>query len=388
MRCAHHLTHYEFAKVKLHNKKRYAYKLKQQIEHIKQSPLHVKLGNLETIEMVGSKDESYGNQICQLDLLAKELHIRVPYGFERMYGKYVVLPIQLPKHGQDNLATAWFNKQAITYRFIPKNRAWEIHITVDVQPPPIQSRHIHWGGLGVDLNPGSIGWAKADSNGNLESTGQIQVNIQSQPKGRTESVLSHAVTQLTELAIKYKCPIVVEKLDFSEKKKRLRELNARHNRMLSNFAYSKFLQLLKARCFKLGIQLIEVNPAYSSLIGLVKFMSLYGMNSATAAAYVLARRAMNLSERPPARTAYHDMESRLHVWSNWRIVGKRVKGASRHSFYQPGLTVCSRLRTDREISTDATLPRRLGEAGENPAGSRRTARRRIRAEFCTDFFER
>jgi len=283
--CGHHQTLYQFAKIKLHNKKRYARKLKQKIEKIKRKTLHVTLGNQYAVEMVGSKDESYGNQICQLDLFKKELHIRVPYYLEARYGKYITLPIQLPKHGQDNLATAWFNKQAITYRFIQKSlREWEIHITFDVMPAPIQSLDIRWGGLGVDLNPGSIGWAKADKDGNLEASGQIKLNIQSQPKGRTQAILADAVTELTQLAIQYGCPIVVEKLDFSEKKKRMRELSARHNRMLSNFAYSKFLQLLKARCFKLGIRVIEVNPAYSSLIGLVKFMSMYGMNSATAKA--------------------------------------------------------------------------------------------------------
>ncbi|MFP5269967.1 IS200/IS605 family accessory protein TnpB-related protein [Coleofasciculus sp.] len=152
---------------------------------------------------------------------------------------------------------------------------------------------------------------------------------------------------MTTIALEYKRPIVVEKLDFTDKKKRLRELNAKTRRMLSNFAYSKFLQLLLARCFKLGIQVIEVNPAYSSWIALIKFMSMYGMNSATAAAFVLARRGMFLSERLPARTAYQETESLKHVWSHWRLVAKRVKGSSRHSFYQPRLTVYSRLRSVR-----------------------------------------
>ena len=62
--CAHHLTHYQFAQAKLHQKQRYASKLEQQIAQFKQSPLHVTLGNQYTVEMVGSKDESYGNQIC------------------------------------------------------------------------------------------------------------------------------------------------------------------------------------------------------------------------------------------------------------------------------------------------------------------------------------
>ena len=389
IRCAHHLTHYEFAQFKLHQKKRYAHKLRSQIEQIKKSNLHVTLGNQYTVEMVGSKDESYGNQICQLDLLGKELHIRTPYCLEQCYGKYVTFPIRLPRYGQDQLATAWFNQCAITYRFIQKSLwEWEIHITVDVLPAPIQSAPAPWGTLGVDLNPGQIGWAKIDKDGNLEAQGLIRTNIQSQPKGRTEAILVDAVTDLTQLALKHKCPIVVEKLNFSDKKKRLRELPARHNRMLSNFAYSKFLQLLKARCFKLGIQVIEINPAYSSLIGLVKFMSMYGMNSATAAALVLARRAMWLSERPPARTAYQGKEPRKHVWSDWRLTAKRVKGSARHSFYQPKLTVSSRLRPVRNSLPSSgssavaiQLSLELGVVSENLTGSRRTARRRNHASL-------
>src|SRR5919199_2608 len=382
--CAHHLTRYQFAQVKLHNKKRYAHKLRQQLEHIKASSLQVNLGNQYTVEMVGSKDESYGNQIAQLDFIGKELHLRVPYFLESRYGKHLTVPLRLPKHGQDNLATAWFNRQAITYRFIQKTlREWEIHLTFDVLPAPRQTASVQWGAIGVDLNPSSIGWANVDKDGNLKDAGQIKTNIQSQPKGRTKAILVDAVTQLTQLALQYKCPIVVEKLDFSNKKKRLRELGSRHNRMLSNFAYSKFLQLLKARCFKLGIELIEVNPAYSSLIGLIKFMSMYGMNSATAAAYVLARRAMHLSERPPARPAYQGTEPRKHVWSHWGLISKRVKGSSRHSFYMPRPRVCSRARPVRggepsgePISAVDNPSGELGEVGENPTGSRRTARRR------------
>lgn len=250
-------------------------------------------------------------------------------------------------------------------------------------PTPLVTQSSHWGCIGVDLNPGVIGWAKTDQDGNLAAFAQIKTNIQSQPKGRTEAILVGAVTELTNLALLHSQPIVVEKLDFSDKKKRMGELSSQHNRMLSNLAYSKFLQLLKARCFKLGIQLIEVNPAYSSIIALVKFMSMYGMNSATTAAFVLARRAMFLSERPPARTAYQGTEPRKHVWSYWGRIAKRVKGSARHSFYQPRLTVYSRLRpvrseesTDKSLSAEGNLYGEFGVSGENPEGSCRTARQR------------
>jgi IS605 OrfB family transposase len=394
MRCAHHLTRYQLAQVKLHNLRRYAHKLKQQIEQIKASQLHVNLGNQYTVEMVGSKDESYGNQICQLDLIGKELHIRVPYFLESRYGKYIQFPIRLPNHGQDNLATAWYNKQALTYRFIQKSLTeWEIHITCDVEPASRVTAPVCWGAIGVDLNPNCIGWAIADKDGNLSDVGLLKLNIQSQPKGRTEAILVDAVSVITNLAVEHKRPIVVEKLDFSDQKKRWREMSSRHNRMLSNFAYSKFVQLLRARCFKLGIQVMEVNPAYSSWIGLVKFMSIYGLNSATAAALVLARRGMHLSERLPAKSAYQGTEPRKHVWSDWRLVARLAKGSSRHSFYQPRPTVYSRSRSVRDgkplgepISAAGNLFEELGEVGENPTGSRHTAGRHSHAQICRDYF--
>ncbi len=48
------------------------------------------------------------------------------------------------------------------------------------------------------------------------------------------------------------------------------------------------------------IELIGLNPAYSSLIGISKFMSMYGLDSSMASGLVLARRALRLSERLPS----------------------------------------------------------------------------------------
>ncbi len=82
---------------------------------------------------------------------------------------------------------------------------------------------------------------------------------------------------------------MIEKLDFSQKKKQFKR-GRKYKRMLSGFAYSKFFELLKARCLKLGIKVIEVSPKYSSQIGVVKYMRRYGMGSDSAAGLVIARR--------------------------------------------------------------------------------------------------
>ncbi len=202
------------------------------------------------------------------------------------------------------------------------------------------------GSIGVDLNVNSIAWCRVNESGNPKRFSQIAINLHSRSSGQTEAILADAVTKLTSLAFAFKCPIVVEELDFQAKKAQLRSgiRHRRYNRMLSGFAYHRFYELLSSRCFKLGIKLITVKPEYSSIIGLVKFQSMYGMNSGTAAALVLARRAMNYSEGVPARTAFAGMEPKKHVWSYWNVISQRVKGTARHSFFQPKPTVSSSLR--------------------------------------------
>jgi hypothetical protein len=86
-------------------------------------------------------------------------------------------------------------------------------------------------------------------------------------------------------------------------------------------------------CSRQSVRLVLVNPAYTSLIGRVKFAPRYGSSVHTAAALAIARRAMALSERPPSSgegipvlLASGDRVTlprpariaRKHVWSSWR----------------------------------------------------------------------
>ncbi|GAA6621388.1 IS200/IS605 family accessory protein TnpB-related protein [Scytonema sp. NUACC26] len=151
------------------------------------------------------------------------------------------------------------------------------------------------------------------------------------------------MTELTSRALATKKTIVIEKLDFSEKKKQLHS-GRKYNRMLSGFAYAKFFELLKARCLKLGIKVIEVSPKYSSQIGVVKYMKRYGMGSDSAAGLVLARRGMGIYyERMPARYAFQTSvrpEARQHVFAHWQRFHKHyLKQGSRHAWFgTPTLT--------------------------------------------------
>ena len=57
--------------------------------------------------------------------------------------------------------------------------------------------------------------------------------------------------------------------------------------MLSSLAYTQVQTFLRARAFDAGIEVYEVNPAYTSVIGRYKFSGRYGMSAHNAAALVI-----------------------------------------------------------------------------------------------------
>ena len=287
--------------------------------------------------LVGSSDEKCGNQICQLSSDG-ELKIRVPKKLELLFGRYIVgSGINFP-YGQGEVESALLMGKAITCRFTRKNQKWYLKCTVDVADTPIMTSK-RKGMMGIDLNPSVIGWAICDGEGNLVKKGSLTINICDKSYAQTLAILGDKVRDLSQIASEAGVPICVESLDFSRKKSGMKEQGVRYSRMLSNFAYSKFYELLERRCSKYGIEVIKQNPAYSSLIGLSKYMSMYGLSSDTAAGLVLARRGLYLSERPPANYAsLVQADTSKHVWSFWSKLSKRLRGRKRHSFFTNNVT--------------------------------------------------
>ncbi|MBO1348818.1 MAG: hypothetical protein EBE86_016175 [Hormoscilla sp. GUM202] len=95
------------------------------------------------------------------------------------------------------------------------------------------------------MNPGSIGWAYVDKDGNLKAKGQIPLQM-GLPHGQQDAQKVDACLQLVAKPNIFKCPIVCENLDFSRKKEQLREYSSKYARMLSGWAYARFYQLLES----------------------------------------------------------------------------------------------------------------------------------------------
>lgn len=361
--------------------------------------------------MVGQADHAERNLLCQYKS-DQSLRIRVPNLLHATCGQWLTLSnIKFP-NGQHHVDNALYQEPApLTYRFVQKKKGWYLFCTVDVpELPRITSKSN--GAMGVDQNPSSLGWAICDYEGNLKAKGRIPLNLQDLSTNQTKAVLGNAVKEIVDIAAQYEVPIVIENLNFDKKKAAMREASTKYARMLSNFAYSQFDALLTSRCARMGIQLNHQDPAYSSLIGIVKFMSMYGLSSDTAAGLVLARRFLRRSERlkcrrqklpvkvagkqkrrhsrPRPRNARKPpVDGIRHVWTLWGRLSRRAKKVSRHEWYSPrpnrapevtltnddrlckpeGLANCVFGRwaaSILECASDQSLPE--VDAGETPAG--------------------
>jgi len=88
-------------------------------------------------------------------------------------------------------------------------------------------------------------------------------------------------------------PLVVEKLNFKKQKTGFKKFR----RMKHNFLHRKIIEAIKSRALKENIPLVDVNPAFTSKLGHLKFQNMFSIPIHDAAAMVIARRAMGIQER-------------------------------------------------------------------------------------------
>lgn len=306
--------------------------------------------------LIGSKDESFGNQSCQM--YPGRLALRLTHGIAKRRGfKTIQIPCEF-SYQQGLIHSALSQGQAMTYRFIKKGNKW--YVLLSTQAPTVKRiTDFKNGTLGIDLNPACLAMTRISSDGNWVQSWQVPVVIQGRTQEQIEATLGEEIAKIGTYAATHQLPIVIEDLDFSKKKS---EMNSRGtNRMLSHFAYSKFASMMQAMCHKRGIELIQVNPAYTSAIGTFKFSLGYGLSSHCSAAMAIARRGFvrekdkaplskkkfnkGFSERlrMKAKSAF-DLPARIgkirndskHVWSDWGRLSKMAKKVESENYQSLG----------------------------------------------------
>ena len=312
--------------------------------------------------VLGSRDETSGCQLCVASIAddgSLTLRLRMPDCLAEQHGKYLVIPhVRFAYgHGQalaalasnaeyaayrrehgDQAARSTSLGQAISYRFKRDGKGWRVLVSTEMMDVPVVTDRRR-GAVGVDLNADHLAVSETDASGNYVKAWRVPLVTYGKRHHQAEALIGDAVASVVEYARGAGKPLVVEKLDFRQKKAVLEGESRRYSRMLTSFAYGKIKAYFLSRGYREGVEIIEVNPAYSSVVGRVKFMERYGLTVHQAAALALARRLLGCSERIPRRwvapigngvqVAFTvPVRKRVkHVWTYWGAIAGQLRPA-------------------------------------------------------------
>ena len=146
--------------------------------------------------------------------------------------------------------------------------------------------------LAIDMNPNSIGWSVVDvldkDNVKPVEAGVIDLKDLNKQKTAKKHHETYEISKfLVNKAIHFQCSkFAVEDLSIKSKD---HKKGKKHNKLINNdWIRNKLIDSLNKRCFIAQIKFVEVNPAYTSIIGGVLYPSYPDPISPT---FEIARRA-------------------------------------------------------------------------------------------------
>jgi IS605 OrfB family transposase len=258
-----------------------------------------------TLISIGSKADK-GNRLTRFEDLNGQLHLRITTGNrEFIYAKV----LREPSNSKDKWITfmvmlleSWQTQSYFPYTVELKLRNGEIYGSVSFEIPKPEVRYTKENGvIAVDTNasPIHLAIAEVSKTGELLSYLTISLHhllgLSKNAKDHQEWILAH---QIVDLAIEKGKAIAIENLEKLRKGMR-GDGKAKLRKILHNWNAKKFLQKLKRVAMLKGVEVIEVNPAYTSIIGMLKYAPQLNIDKDIAGAYVIGRRALGFKEDMP-----------------------------------------------------------------------------------------
>ena len=191
------------------------------------------------------------------------------------------------------------NASPVTVSVIRRDDRYYLFITVAIsyENSAIVTRKDH-GVIGIDFNKGFINICETDEKGNI-----VNIEKMKYPFGKagiTKAELANVISKVCKKAVKTGKSIVAENLSFESKKRKTKKAvtltEKERMRMLHSLPYSRYVQILENITFNRKIELIKVNPAYTSRTAEQKFCNRMKLNIHNGAAYAIARKGMGIKD--------------------------------------------------------------------------------------------
>lgn len=244
-------------------------------------------------------------------------------------------------------------------------RGGKFEIKVSWTEPDTSKLPVVTGAIGVDCNPDGVAVVEVTGDGNLKQHRyEREQRIQFAGRGKRDYDIKQLAVRVVSAAKEARKPLLVEKLKFSPAGRK--KSNRKFRRTKSQFIYRQMIDAIKSRATREGVPLIEVQPAFTSILGNLKYAKPYSLNRHTAAALVIGRRGMGLLERQDFTVMQEEDEN-----AKLNLVGRGFKIALTQKAYS-FLRVCGLKEKPAGLTAPALAPgSRSGigaSVGETPTG--------------------
>lgn len=253
---------------------------------------------------LGSKDETSCNNTFQLKYVPKInqfiMKVRKDFKYKNTKGeeRYVYGKCFFNNHRKLLKEILRSKNSPLTYQIIKRNNKYYLQCTFEINSCDLNLTDNTQGTIGIDFNKGFVAISQTNKYGHLVSIDKMTYRFGSRNKTKNDLLL--IINKLMELAINTGKDIVVENLNFLKTKSKTikgeSKEGRKYNKMIHSLAYKTFLDRAEQICNKRNVGLIKVNPAWTSWIAKNKFCDKMKLNVHTGAAFVIARRGMNIKD--------------------------------------------------------------------------------------------
>ena len=251
------------------------------------------------MSFVGAKDEKACNQVLQLEYNRKNNQFRVQLrkdfgGYKSSSDKYVYGKVYFNHHKKHLISILRSKTSPLSYKIIKRNGRYYLHCTFEIQVDEFVTRS-DYGTIGLDFNKGFITLAETNKYGHLVKTQVLPYRFKSGDKTKTD--LQGVANHIVKLALQTGKDVSIEDLDFKMKKSKTESKQSKkYNEMIHSLAYREFSDIVESVTYRNRVNLIKVNPAWTSWLAKQKYCTAMKLNVHVGASYVIARRGQGYKD--------------------------------------------------------------------------------------------
>lgn len=301
----------------------------------------------------GRKDAKFGNFVFTyyhkdriLSILTPDKksitleNINFPYGQENIDNYYKVQTSLTTKEKKSKAIFVPGVGKVPTSKAKPISFTIEDHKTyyiikcqVDIESNNIITFKNNRGVVGVDCNLDHYALGNVSDDGNLLQSKVLNFDIFNKSSGAITKIIENIAKEVVDYAYNLNKPIGLEKLNTALSKSGKKYNNKKNNLYLNMFASKKLTFAIKNRAEKIGIEVKEINPAYTSISAKYKYMKKYKTSIHQVAALTIGRKALGYKENIPKyyKKLIPTVNEKKNNNLKWNEINKYYKNLNKNS---------------------------------------------------------